>query len=58
MKTVFAVKLLFITADKAVLMKRFSETRRRHPLTGSELTLSDAIENESQLLEPIWQKAE
>jgi len=53
----FNCKLLFITADKAVLIKRFSETRRRHPLTGSDKTLPDAIENESQLLEPLRRHA-
>ena len=44
-------RLLFITAEKPVLIKRFSETRRRHPLTGSDKILPDAIENEAQLLE-------
>ena len=53
----FNCKLLFITADKAVLIKRFSETRRRHPLTGSDTTLPDAIEDENQLLEPLCRHA-
>lgn len=44
-------RLLFITAKKSVLIKRFSETRRRHPLTGSDKVLPDAIENEKVLLE-------
>ena len=43
-------RLLFITAEKPVLIKRFSETRRRHPLTGSDKILPNAIENEAQLL--------
>jgi len=46
-------RLLFITAEKPVLLKRFSETRRRHPLTGSDKTLTDAIENEAHLLKPL-----
>lgn len=54
----FGCKLLFITADKPVLIKRFSETRRRHPLTGSDQVLPDAIESEKQLLEPLRQKAD
>jgi len=57
-KNSFHCKLLFVTADKPVLIKRFSETRRRHPLTGSDMILSDAIENERRLLEPIRQKAD
>jgi UPF0042 nucleotide-binding protein len=51
-------RLLFITADKAVLIKRFSETRRRHPLTGSDKVLPDAIENENQLLKPLRRQAD
>jgi UPF0042 nucleotide-binding protein len=51
-------KLLFITAEKPVLIKRFSETRRRHPLTGSNRVLSDAIENEKLLLEPLRHQAD
>ena len=51
-------KLLFITADKPVLIKRFSETRRRHPLTGSDRVLSDAIENETELLESLRHHAD
>jgi UPF0042 nucleotide-binding protein len=51
-------KLLFVTAEKPVLIKRFSETRRRHPLTGSDKVLSDAIDNEQKLLEPLHQQAD
>ena len=51
-------RLLFITAEKPVLIKRFSETRRRHPLTGSDKILPDAIENETQLLELLRQSSD
>ena len=53
-----ACKLLFVTAEKAVLIKRFSETRRRHPMTGDDKVLTDAIENEKQLLEPLHHNAD
>jgi UPF0042 nucleotide-binding protein len=52
-ETGFSCRLLFVTAEKPVLIKRFSETRRRHPLTGSDKVLPDAIENEARLLEPL-----
>jgi UPF0042 nucleotide-binding protein len=52
-KSGFNCRLLFITAEKPVLLKRFSETRRRHPLTGSDQVLTDAIENEARLLKPL-----
>jgi len=51
-------KLLFVTAEKPVLIKRFSETRRRHPLTLDDKVLPDAIENEKQLLEPLHRNAD
>ena len=54
----FSCKLIFVTADKPVLIKRFSETRRRHPLTGRHRVLSDAIDREKQLLEPLRQHAD
>ncbi|MFT5806219.1 MAG: UPF0042 nucleotide-binding protein [Moritella dasanensis] len=44
---------LFLDANKAVLIKRYSETRRLHPLTKDELSLSQAIEIEETRLRPI-----
>ena len=49
----FKCRLLFISAEKPVLIQRFSETKRRHPLTGSDQSLPDAIANEEKLLEPL-----
>ncbi len=48
-----AVEVFFLEADNAVLLKRFSETRRKHPLTSHGLILSDAIASERKLLEPL-----
>lgn len=48
-----ACDILFLLADETTLLKRFSETRRRHPLSGSGVALADAIRRERQLLEPI-----
>lgn len=44
---------LFLDANKSVLIKRYSETRRLHPLTKDELSLSQAIEIEEKRLRPI-----
>lgn len=46
-------EVLFLTCETDTLIKRFSETRRRHPLTSKGLSLAEAIEREKQLLEPI-----
>ncbi|PVZ12331.1 MULTISPECIES: RNase adapter RapZ [unclassified Pseudomonas] len=45
--------VLYLDADEDTLLKRFSETRRRHPLSNSERSLAEAIEVESDLLGPI-----
>jgi RNase adapter protein RapZ len=54
----FNCKLIFVTADKPVLIKRFSETRRRHPLTRRDQVLPEAIETEKELLEPLRRYAD
>ena len=45
--------ILFLDAQQSILIKRFSETRRRHPLSGPDMPLAEAIEKELRLLEPI-----
>jgi UPF0042 nucleotide-binding protein len=44
------VRVLFLEAKTDTLIKRFSETRRRHPLSDSGLTLTECIEHERGLL--------
>jgi UPF0042 nucleotide-binding protein len=43
-------RVLFLEATPQTLLRRFSETRRRHPLTLGGLTLAEAIERERALL--------
>lgn len=49
----FEVDVLFLETSKPELVRRFSETRRKHPLTQSEVPLETAIEQEIELLAPI-----
>lgn len=51
-------QLLFLTADVKAIIKRFSETRRRHPLTSDQHALPQAIEREKQLLGGLQQRAD
>lgn len=46
-------EILYLDADDDSLIKRFSETRRRHPLSDEHTALSEAIAAEKRLLEPI-----
>lgn len=45
--------VLYLDADDETLLKRFSETRRRHPLTNDSRSLAEAIRDEKTLLSPI-----
>ena len=51
-------QLLFLTADDKDLIKRFSETRRRHPLTSKTCALPQAIELESKMLGALRERAD
>jgi len=53
-----AVEIIFLDADDNILLKRFSETRRKHPLTEDQNTLSEAIKQERELLAPIASRAD
>jgi len=46
-------QVLFLDAGNSMLVKRFSETRRRHPLTTPSTDLRQAIEIERELLESV-----
>lgn len=46
-------EVIFIDANDETLIKRFSETRRRHPLTDNEVPLEEAILQERLMLRPI-----
>lgn len=51
-------RILFLKADEKVLIRRYSETRRKHPLTDLQTPLLEGIRQESSLLEPLHQRAE
>ncbi len=46
-------KIIFLEAREDVLIKRFSETRRRHPLSDDKKTISDCISEEQEVLSSI-----
>jgi UPF0042 nucleotide-binding protein len=47
------VQLMYLEASTDTLVKRYSETRRRHPLSQGELTLPESIARERELLAEI-----
>jgi RNase adapter protein RapZ len=49
----FQHQLVFLDTADQVLLKRFSETRRRHPLSQDGLPLADAVALERRMLKPL-----
>jgi UPF0042 nucleotide-binding protein len=46
-------EIIFLDANSPTLIKRFSESRRKHPLTTDRIGLREAINKEREMLEPI-----
>jgi UPF0042 nucleotide-binding protein len=51
-------EVVFLQTDDNMLLKRYGETRRKHPLSAAGLSLREAIERERELLGPIIASAE
>jgi len=51
-------EIIFLQTDTKVLLSRFSETRRKHPLTDDKTSLEEAIAKERELLAPVINTAE
>lgn len=53
-----ACEVIFLQADDDVLLSRFSETRRKHPLTKDDVSLTEAVAKERELLGSIIDMAD
>lgn len=53
-----SIEIIYLQAELTTLIKRFSDTRRKHPLTTKGLPLSEAIEVERNLLSTISSEAD
>ncbi|NBI12720.1 RNase adapter RapZ [[Haemophilus] felis] len=51
------VKIIFLDTERSVLIRRYSDSRRLHPLSVQDLSLEAAIEEEQRYLEPLIQYA-
>ena len=49
--------IIFMQAEESTLLKRYSETRRRHPLTDLNVPLSEALKIEKRMLMPVARHA-
>ena len=53
-----SVELVYIEANDDILTKRYSETRRKHPLSSETVSLTDAINKERGIMERFSDSAE
>ena len=51
-------EIVFLDASDSVLVKRYKETRRTHPLTAQGSMSGDGLQREREILEPIKKKAD
>jgi len=52
-RNLFNTDIIYLYAGKSVLIKRYDETRRKHPLSSPDIPLREAIIKEDKLLLPI-----
>ena len=50
-------KIIYLDADRNSLIRRYSDTRRLHPLSKENLSLEGSIDLEKERLEPLFQHA-
>jgi UPF0042 nucleotide-binding protein len=50
-------EIIFMQAEESTLLKRYSETRRRHPLTDQNVPLREALRIEKEMLTPVARHA-
>ena len=51
-------RILFIEASVPAIVRRYKETRRRHPLAEPGMTIQDAVQREIELLRPVRERAD
>lgn len=52
------IEVIYLHADTDTILRRYSETRRKHPLTDDQTSLIDAVHTDRDLLAPIAESAD
>lgn len=52
------MEIIYLHADEQTILRRYSETRRRHPLSNDQRSLVEAVALDAELTEPIAAKAD
>lgn len=54
----YTIESMFLEASDEVLVSRYKETRREHPLAGESVSLPDAIAKEREIMQPLRETAD
>ena len=54
----YDIKVLYLEAEDHLLVRRYKETRRLHPLAGASGSITDGITEEKRRLEPVYRLAD
>ena len=57
LKSMGLCRMLFLEAAPETIIKRYKETRRRHPLRGETDSLEEAVRRERELMAPVKERA-
>ncbi|KEZ78534.1 RNase adapter RapZ [Salinisphaera hydrothermalis] len=52
------IEIIYLYADEDTILRRYSETRRKHPLSNDQRSLIDAVALDTELTQPIASKAD
>jgi len=58
LKKKYRTEIVFLKAEKGVLVRRFKETRRPHPLSSGSNDIDPVIEKEKDMLQPLKKEAD
>lgn len=58
LKKKYRTEIVFLEAEKGVLVRRFKETRRPHPLSSGSDDIDASIEKEKDMLQPLRKEAD
>lgn len=57
-RTEASCRMLFLEASPETIIKRYKETRRRHPLAAGAISLEAAVLRERELMQPVKERAD
>ena len=58
LKKKYRTEIVFLEAEKGILVRRFKETRRPHPLSSGSTDIDQSIEKEKDMLQPLRKEAD